>query len=87
MLCQCLHGQLNISFLFLKKIYLVVGLCCSTSALSLQLAGFSIVVELSCPVVCGILVPGPGVKATSLMLEGEFLITGPPRKSLNISYF
>ena len=46
MLCQCLHGQLNISFLFLKKIYLVVGLRCSMSALSLQLAGFSIVVEL-----------------------------------------
>ena len=87
MLCQCLHGQLNTSFLFLKKICLAVGLSCSTWSLSLQLAGFSLVVGLSCPVVCGILVPGPGVEPASPALEGGFLITAPLTKSLDISYF
>ena len=87
MLCQCPYGQLNISFLFLKKTYLAVGLSCSTSAFSLQLPGFPLVVGLSCHVACGILVPGPGVEPTSPALEGGFLITGPPRKSFNISYF
>ena len=34
--------------------------------------------ELSCPMADGILVPQPGLKPTSLALEGGFLTTGPP---------
>ena len=34
--------------------------------------------ELSCPMADGILVPQPGLKPTSLVLEGGFLTTGPP---------
>ena len=37
---------------------------------------------LSCPAACGILVPCPGIEPTSPVLEGGFLTTGPPRKSL-----
>ena len=32
-------------------------------------------------VACGILVPQPGIKPTSPVLEGGFLTTGPPGKS------
>ena len=41
--------------------------------------------RLSCPVACGILVPLPGIKPTSPALEGIFLTTGPPGKSLGDS--
>ena len=43
----------------------------------------------ACPVTCGILVPWPGIKPASPTLEGTFLITVPPGKSLllNINYF
>ena len=46
-------------------------------------AGFSLVAVhgLSCPVVCGILVPRPGIELPSLGLEGRFLTTGLPGKS------
>ena len=37
---------------------------------------------LSWPVACEILVPQPGIKLLSLALEGGFLTTGPPEKSL-----
>ena len=37
---------------------------------------------LSCPPACGILVPRPGIKPTTFALEGGFLTTGPPGKSL-----
>ena len=42
---------------------------------------------LSCPVVCGILVPRPGIEPMSPALEGRFFTTGPPGKSLNASHF
>ena len=32
---------------------------------------------------CGILAPQPGIEPSPLALEGEFLTTGPPGKSLN----
>ena len=35
----------------------------------------------SCPVACGILVPGPWVKPVSPVLAGGFLITETPAKS------
>ena len=37
---------------------------------------------LSWPVARGILVPQPGIELLSLALEGGFLTTGPPEKSL-----
>ena len=37
---------------------------------------------LSCPTACGILVPQPGIEPASRALEGGFLTTGPPGKSL-----
>ena len=39
---------------------------------------------LSCPAACGILVPRPGIEPMSPALEGRFLTTGPPGKSLQI---
>ena len=35
----------------------------------------------------GILVPRPGIKLTSLALQGKFLTTGPPGESLTWSHF
>ena len=39
------------------------------------------------PAACGILVYKPGIKPVSLALEGGFLTTGPPRKSLYFILF
>ena len=39
--------------------------------------------RLSCPTACEILVPQPGIEPMSPALEGGFLITGLPGKSLN----
>ena len=38
--------------------------------------------RLSYPAACGILVPPPGMEPASPALEGAFLTTGPPGKSL-----
>ena len=35
---------------------------------------------------CGVLVPQQEIKSTSPALQGRFLTTGPPRKSLYIYY-
>ena len=42
---------------------------------------------LSCPMACGILVPGPGMELASPALQGGFLTTGPPGKSLLLILF
>ena len=39
---------------------------------------------LSCPAACGILVPQPGFEPAFSVLEGGFLTTGPPWKSLQL---
>ena len=41
---------------------------------------------LSCPVACGILDPWPGIKPIPPTLEGTFLTTGPPGKSLPVLF-
>ena len=41
---------------------------------------------LICPAACGILVPRPGIEPASPALEGGFLTTGPPGKSLNYKF-
>ena len=38
--------------------------------------------RLSCPAACGILAPWPGIEPGSPALQGRFLTTGPPGKSL-----
>ena len=38
--------------------------------------------QFSCSVACGILVPQPGIEPMSPALQGRFLTTGPPGKSL-----
>ena len=43
--------------------------------------------RFSCSVACGILVPQPGIEPTSPALQGIFLTTGPPGKSLLLTYF
>jgi hypothetical protein len=42
---------------------------------------------LSCPAAWGILVPRPGIEPVSLALEGGFLATGSPGKSLKAYFF
>ena len=42
--------------------------------------------SLSYPVVCGILVPQPGIEPMTPPLSGGFLTTGPPGK-FQIQYF
>ena len=43
----------------------------------------AVTAELSCPVACGILVPQRGIEPVSPALEGIFLTTEPPGKSLS----
>ena len=42
-----------------------------------ELASLALAYGFSCPVACGIFVPGPGIKPTSPALEGGFLTTEP----------
>ena len=59
-----------------------MGLACC-SACALEHSGFLIVVcGLRGSAACGILVPQPGIEALSQWLEGGFLTSGPPGKSL-----
>ena len=53
-----------------------LGLCCDTRTFLTVACG------LSCSPACGILVPQPGIKPPSPVLEDRFLTTGPPGKSL-----
>ena len=43
--------------------------------------------RLSCPKLCGISIPQPGMEPTSPALEGGFSTTGPPGKSQSIFLF
>ena len=44
------------------------------------------VLGLSCSAACGILVPHPRIKLMSPALQGRFLTTGPPGKSLHMTF-
>ena len=70
----------NVHKSFFKKIYFYVFDWVESQ---LQHTG-SVVAELriSCPEAGGILVPQPGMEPAYPALEGEFLTTGPPGKSL-----
>ena len=45
-------------------------------------ASVTVACKLSCPVACGILVPGPGIEPVSPALAGRLLTTGQPGKLL-----
>ena len=57
---------------------------CSTGVLE-HVGSVFVARGLYCLAPCGILVPPPGFKPTSPTLEGRFLTTGPPEKSLLIA--
>ena len=42
--------------------------------------------RLLCSMVCRIMIPRPGIEPVSPVLQGEYLTTGPPRKSLHSSF-
>ena len=70
----------NIYFIYLAAL----GLSCDTSDLhcgtqASQVSAHGII----CPAACEILVPRAGIKPTYSTLEGGFLTTGPPGKSLH----
>ena len=59
---------------------------CAAAACRLQGAGSIVVVHdgHSCPISCRIPVPRPGAEPVSPALQGRFLTTGPPGKSLEL---
>ena len=59
------------------------GFSCGTRALGCQ-ASVVVVCRLSCPVACGILVPGPEIEPVSHALAAGFLTSGPPGKFLQL---
>ena len=50
-------------------------------------ASLVVALGLSCPSACGILVPQPGIEPASPALEGGFLTTGPPGKSVSSVFY
>ena len=78
-------GYLSLPHCFLSQLkknffcFVLVVLGCQCSSWASLIAGCG----LSCPVACGILVPRPGIRLESPALEGGFLTTGPPGKSLS----
>ena len=72
------------SFIAACRLFTVVrGLLSNCGSQALERVGSVVVAcRLSCPVACGTLVPQPGIEPTSPALEGGFLTTGPPGKSL-----
>ena len=72
---------------FLQKLFIYLaasGLGCIMWYLSLEGTDFLVVVPgLSCSAACGILVPRSGIEPMSPALQGRFLTTGPPVKSLS----
>ena len=70
LLCLCVPKRPLFLFPFLLA---ALAFRCSVHALWLWC-------ELQCPVICGIWVPGAGIKRTSAALEARRLTTGPPGK-------
>ena len=59
------------------------GFCCVMRDLRLRCTDCLVVVcGLSCSTTCGVLIPSPGIGPVSPALQGEFLTTGAPGKSL-----
>ena len=69
-----------------------LSLCCTDALVGgVQAPGCSgsvvAVLRLNCSAVCGILVPQPGTEPASPALQGRFLTTGPPGKSLTFTFY
>ena len=85
-----LYDQTFLLSTFLKKILIYFYLCVYLAALGFNCWSWDLwctgsVVEacgLSCSAACGILDPRQGIELVSPALEGRFLTTGPPGKSL-----
>ena len=75
------------SFVGIHRLFIAVrGLLSSCGAWAAERMGSVVAAHgLSCPAACGLLVSRPGIKCTSPALEGRFLTTGPPGKSLKWS--
>ena len=71
----------NLFYFILFYFLAVSGLSCSVRAPE-RVGSVVVARGLNCPMACGILVPRPGIKPASPALEGGFLTTGPPGKSL-----
>ena len=79
--CNIKNISLNIYFIYLA----VLGLSCSARDLSLQrMVSVVVAHRLSCSESCGMLVPQPGVKPMSPVLQDGFIMTGLPGKCLHI---
>ena len=82
---SCVLGW-SLFFIFLKIfIHLTAsGLGCHTQDLSFRRTASLVVVHgLRCSVAHGVLVPQPGTEPTSPAVQGGFLTTRPPGKSLD----
>ena len=66
----------TLTFLFLTAL----GLHCGAWA------SLVLMLELRCPMACGILVPQPGIEPVFPVLKGRFLTIGLPGKSLYFKY-
>ena len=77
---HCSMQDLHCSMRDLSLRHVGFSSCIARASLSLCCTG-SRACRLSCPAVCGILVPWPGIEPRLLALEGGFLTTGPPGKS------
>ena len=66
-----------------KKFFLLCWVFSSCGAQALECSGSVVAASgLSCLMVCGILIARPGTEPASHALEGRFLNSGPPEKSL-----
>ena len=79
----------NVDMYIIRHIYLaVLGPIEAHELLWLWHLGSVVMAHgLSCPVAWRILVPPPGIEPVSLALEGGFLATGSPGKSLKVYFF
>ena len=68
------------SFVCLIWLHWVLVAACGIFSLG-HMGSLVVVHRFSCSMVCGIVVPQPGIKPTSPALQGGFLTTGPQRKS------
>ena len=74
------HGVLPVIGVLPDFFLAALGLCCDTRTFLTVACG------LSCSPAYGILVPQPGIKPPSPVLEDRFLTIGPPGKSLSYTF-
>ena len=70
----------GLKFLTMISFFIFIYFGCTRSSLQ-HMGSVVVVLQCSCPEVCGILVPQPGIEPESSALEGGFLTIGLPGKS------